>query len=82
MTRRKQRRFSPEQVTIVRRYLLEQVPVSGLCDEYDIQPTVFYRWQKQLFEKDALLQSVPGVYAVTSHSLIACLPELGILDRE
>jgi transposase-like protein len=22
-----------------------------LCDEYDLQPTVFYRWQKQLFEQ-------------------------------
>jgi len=52
MTRRKQRHFTPEQkVAIIRRHLLEQVPVSDLCDEYDIQPTVFYRWQKQLFEK-------------------------------
>lgn len=54
MTRRKQRRFTPEQkVTIIRRHLLEQVPVSDLCDECDLQPTVFYRWQKQLFEKGA-----------------------------
>ena len=52
MTRRKQRRFTPEQkVAIIRRHLLEQVPVSDLCDEYDLQPTVFYRWQRQLFEK-------------------------------
>ena len=52
MTRRKQRRFTPEQkVAIIRRHLLEQAPVSGLCDEYHLQPTVFYRWQKQLFEK-------------------------------
>ena len=52
MTRRKQRRFTPEQkVAIIRRHLLEQVPVSDLCDEYDVQPTVFYRWQRQLFEK-------------------------------
>ena len=54
MSRRKQRRFTPEQkVAIIRRHLLEQVPVSDLCDEYDLQPTVFYRWQKQLFEKGA-----------------------------
>ena len=51
MSTRKQRRFSPEQkVAIVRRHLLEQVPVSDLCDEQGIHPTVFYRWQKQLFE--------------------------------
>lgn len=54
MSTRKRRRFSPEQkVAIVRRHLLEQVPVSDLCDEYAIQPTVFYRWQKQLFENGA-----------------------------
>jgi transposase len=35
----------------VRRHLLDDVPVSDLCDQYDIQPTVFYRWQKQLFEQ-------------------------------
>lgn len=48
------RRFTAEQkVAILRRHLLEQVPVSDLCDEYDIQPSVFYRWQQQLFENGA-----------------------------
>ncbi len=54
MSSRQRRRFDPEEkVAILRRHLLEQVPVSDLCDEYDIQPTVFYRWQKQLFENGA-----------------------------
>ena len=39
-----------QKITILRRHLLEQVPVSDLCDEYGIHPTLFYRWQKQLFE--------------------------------
>jgi transposase len=42
-----------EKVAIVRRHLLDQVPVSDLCDEYGIHPTLFYRWQKQLFENGA-----------------------------
>lgn len=51
MTTNKRRRFSPEQkMAILRRHLLEDVPVSDLCDEYQLQPTVFYAWQKQLFE--------------------------------
>lgn len=51
MTTHKRRHFSPEQkLAILRRHLLEHVPVSDLCDEYGIQPTVFYAWQKQLFE--------------------------------
>jgi len=39
-----------EKVAILRRHLLDHVPVSQLCDEYHLQPTVFYRWQKQFFE--------------------------------
>ncbi len=39
-----------EKVAIVRKHLLEGVPVSDLCEEHGIHPTVFYRWQKTLFE--------------------------------
>lgn len=50
----KRRRFTAaEKVAIVRRHLLEQAPISDLCDEHGIQPSQFYRWQKQLFEKGA-----------------------------
>jgi transposase len=28
-------------------------PISKLCDELGLQPTVFYRWQKELFENGA-----------------------------
>jgi len=42
-----------EKVAILRRHLLDQVPVSDLCDEHGIHPTVFYRWQKQLLENGA-----------------------------
>jgi transposase-like protein len=55
MSSRQRRQFKPqEKVAIVRRHLLEQVRVSDLCDESGIQPTVFYRWQKQLFENGAV----------------------------
>ena len=30
--------------------MLEGPAVSTLCDELGLQPTVFYRWQKELFE--------------------------------
>ena len=39
-----------KKVSIVRRHLLEKVPVSDLCDEYEIHATQFYTWQRQLFE--------------------------------
>jgi len=30
------------------------VPISDLCDEYDLQPTVLYAWQKLFFENGAV----------------------------
>ena len=42
-----------EKVAILGRHLLERVPVSDLCDQYHIQPSVFYNWQKQFFENGA-----------------------------
>src|SRR3954462_3935020 len=49
---KKQRKYyTPEQkVAILRRHLLEKEPISKLSDELGLQPTVFYRWQKEFFE--------------------------------
>jgi transposase-like protein len=48
----KQRRhFSAEEkVKILRQHLLEQKPVSDLCEQHQIHPTLFYRWQQEFFE--------------------------------
>jgi transposase len=51
---RKNKKFSAEQkVAILRRHLVEKEPVSKVCDDYSLQPTVFYRWQKEFFENGA-----------------------------
>lgn len=42
-----------EKVAILRRHLLVEEPISKLCDEFGLQPTVFYRWQKEFFENGA-----------------------------
>ena len=50
----KRRRFSGEEkVVILRRHLVEGQAVSDLCDEHGLNPTMFYRWQKELFENGA-----------------------------
>ena len=52
---RERRHFTPQQkVAIVKRHLVDGVPISDLCDAHDILPTQFYQWQKQLFENDAI----------------------------
>jgi transposase len=33
--------------------LLEKERISKLCDEVGLQPTMFYRWQKEFFENGA-----------------------------
>ncbi|MFZ3213297.1 MAG: transposase [Terriglobales bacterium] len=42
-----------EKVAVLRRHLLDKVPVSDLCEELSLKPTVFYRWQKEFFENGA-----------------------------
>ena len=42
-----------EKVAILRRHLLNQEPISKVCDELGLQPTVFYRWQKEFFDNGA-----------------------------
>lgn len=49
--RKRRKNYSPaEKVAILRRHLIDKVPVSDLCDEFQLQPTQFYSWQKQFFE--------------------------------
>lgn len=51
---RRRRNFSGEEkVRILRKHLVDRIPVSDLCDELGLQPTVFYRWQKEFFEHGA-----------------------------
>ena len=35
---------------ILRRHLIDRVPVSDLCDEHQLSPMLSYLWQKQFFE--------------------------------
>ena len=54
MSRKPRTNYTPaEKVAILKRHLLEKVPVSDLCDEHQLSPTLFYQWQKQLFEQGA-----------------------------
>ena len=52
---RKRKHYSPEEkVNILKKHLLEKVPVSDLCDQHGLHPTVFHRWLKEFFENGAL----------------------------
>src|ERR1700719_2251554 len=52
--RKERKHFTPEEkVATLRRHLVDKIPVSELCEELGLRPTVFYRWQKELFENGA-----------------------------
>ncbi len=46
---------SQQKAAILREHLIDKVPVSDLCDKHGIHPTIFYRWQKAMFENLPLL---------------------------
>ena len=48
----KQRRHfdGPQKVAILKRHLVDKVPISDLCDELDIHATQVYDWLKKFFE--------------------------------
>lgn len=41
---------SGDKIKILREHLIDKVPISQVCEKYQIQPTLFYAWQKALFE--------------------------------
>lgn len=53
MTKKRKQYTAEEKVAILRKHLVDKVAVSDLCEEYGLQPTVFYRWQKAFFENGA-----------------------------
>lgn len=64
MPRKPRRSFTPEQkAALLARHYVEKVPVSQLCEENDLQPSVFYYWQKQLFENAATALQPPAPVA-------------------
>ena len=49
--RKERKHYSAEEtVAVLRRHLLDRVPVSDLFEELSLKPMVFYRWQKEFFE--------------------------------
>lgn len=52
MSKRKYRSHSPEtKASILKQHLVDKKPMSELCNENDLQPSLVYGWQHQLFER-------------------------------
>jgi len=53
---KKERRHwsADEKIKLLRRHLIENVPISKISEEARLAPSLFHRWQEQLFQNAAL----------------------------
>ena len=49
-----------EKIAVLREHPLDKVPISEVCEQHGLQPTMFYNWQKKLFENGATVFDQPG----------------------
>ena len=43
-----------EKIKLLRRHLIENIAISKICEESNLAPSLFHRWQEQLFQNAAL----------------------------
>lgn len=63
MSSKRTRRHYPaeKKAEILRRHMVDKVPISDLCNELSLQPSVFYQWQRQVHENLASALEKPVV---------------------
>jgi transposase-like protein len=60
MSRRSRRHHTPEQkAELLKKHLVGKVPVSEICNEADLQPSLFYDWLRQLLERAPVALATP-----------------------
>ena len=57
--RTRRRHSSDQKAALLKRHHLEKVPVSDICNETKLQPSLFYDWQRQLFANAAVVFDAP-----------------------
>jgi transposase len=61
LSKRQRRHFTPEQkADLLRRHLVDKVPVSEICNELKLQPTVFYDWLRILLAQAHVVLTTPS----------------------
>jgi transposase len=54
MNRQRRHFLGAEKVAILKRHLVDKVPISDLCDELGLYPNQVYGWLKEFFENGHL----------------------------
>lgn len=77
MSKEQRRHLSPEQkLATLREHLVERKPVSDICEQHGIAPSLFYYWQKQLFENGTAAFAQPGRTSSREQQLAARVEQL------
>ena len=72
--RKERKNYTPEEkIAILRRYLIDKVPLSQICEEHHLQTTTFYQWMKRFFDNGAAAFEKPERAAETEQRRIAAL---------
>src|SRR5690606_19758582 len=50
MSRNRRQFAASQKASALKRHHVEKVPVSHVCEEMELQPSLFYLWQGQLYE--------------------------------
>jgi len=61
LSKRQRRHFTAEQkADFLRRHLVDKVPVSEICNELKLQPSVFYDWMRTLMAQASSVLETPN----------------------
>lgn len=56
MSKKKLRQHTPEfKIKVLKAHLLDKIPVSTVCEKYAVKPSLFYKWQQELFLQGGLV---------------------------
>jgi transposase-like protein len=56
MKRKNHRNYSPDfKIKLLRKHLIDKISVSVICEENHIKPSLFYKWQNELFKNGNLI---------------------------
>ena len=68
MSKKRRRYSAKEKMAALRKHFVEDVPVSDICDEMDIQPSLFYSWQGVLFSSEEQVFNRKAEDGMTRHA--------------
>ena len=55
MSKSRRNHSAREKASIIKRHLLDKESVSDICDDIDIAPTQYYRWQREFVDNAELV---------------------------